>query len=645
MTVGGCAKACGRQFATIAAVLCLFASPLFAQDDELPPEEFKRATEQLKQGNELLNDWQFGRAAIVAAELLFDYPQSAATRRLAARVLHSRGEYEAALSLINVEPPTTDAAGQGEDHLRELILGPGRYQAYFQRRETEHFSIRYLDKDEVVATYAADVLESAWARIGAALDLHSAFAEDGPRQRIVVEIFPNARGLAGATGLTLNEIETSGTIAVCKFNRLMIISPLATANGYGWANTLAHEFTHLAISTRSHNTIPIWLHEGIAKYYESLWSGEAGENLGAYGEKLLAEAVESDSLITFDEMHPSMAKLPSQDAAALAFAEVFTMVEYLVQQRGQAGIVKVLKSTAAGAPLDVALKSVFGRDLRALEIAWKRYLRGREFRVLPGARPRHVSLRDDEGAAVAAPRAEGDADLTPLEEIDEPEVNKFTRLGELLQLRGKDHAAIIEYRQALDAGGRSYPGLLNRLARAFEKTSQPAEAVKVLEKLLAAHPDDSDGNLMMGRMRVALGERALARQNLESVQLRQPFNPEIHALLAEIYDSDGNQAAAARERDFAALCRQSRPRRRYPELQLVSGSSQAAIIPEDWQEVRLDAGAPLSAPVWGLPLALGKHDVEYRDAAGNYQTVSFVAAKGELVVVRLPRRGRDDEPH
>src|SRR5690606_21850179 len=134
-----------------------------------------------------------------------------------------------------------------------------------------------------------------------------------------------ARGLANVSTLTVQEIETSGTIALCKFNRLMVTSPKALARGYSWLDTLAHELIHLVISEKSKNTVPIWLHEGLAKYSESLWrDGVPGLALDPASENLLASAVKKNDLVTFEQMHPSMAKLPSQEKTALAFAEVFT---------------------------------------------------------------------------------------------------------------------------------------------------------------------------------------------------------------------------------------------------------------------------------------------------------------------------------
>ena len=43
---------------------------------------------------------------------------------------------------------------------------------------------------------------------------------------------------------------------------------------------------------------------------------------------LLAAGLQRKHLITFAEMHPSMAKLPSQEDTALAFAERITVLHY-----------------------------------------------------------------------------------------------------------------------------------------------------------------------------------------------------------------------------------------------------------------------------------------------------------------------------
>ena len=125
------------------------------------------------------------------------------------------------------------------------------------------------------------------------------------------------------------QIRTSGTVAVCKFNKLILLSPKALLKGYDWQDTAAHEYTHLVLTRRSRNEAPIWLQEGLAKWFEDDWRG-GDEPLSPVSAALVKDAVQKGALVTFDEMHPSLAKLPSQERAALAYAEVVLAVERMV---------------------------------------------------------------------------------------------------------------------------------------------------------------------------------------------------------------------------------------------------------------------------------------------------------------------------
>ncbi len=55
-------------------------------------------------------------------------------------------------------------------------------------------------------------------------------------------------------------------MGICKFNKLMIISPRALSFGYRWLDSLSHEYLHYAIVALSNNQAPIWLHEGMARF-------------------------------------------------------------------------------------------------------------------------------------------------------------------------------------------------------------------------------------------------------------------------------------------------------------------------------------------------------------------------------------------
>lgn len=141
------------------------------------------------------------------------------------------------------------------------------------KAESEHFIFLYPPgKDAVLAPWALEALEAQRA----------ALLEDlgyAPPGKVRIELVNDASELARASTLSKKEIDATGTIAICKFNKLIVTSPKAVLKGYDWLDTLAHEYTHLVVTQKGHNSVPIWLQEALAKYLESRWRGRAGQAL------------------------------------------------------------------------------------------------------------------------------------------------------------------------------------------------------------------------------------------------------------------------------------------------------------------------------------------------------------------------------
>lgn len=563
-----------------------------------PPQ----ALASVNQAHALLEAWQLEEAKAQAQRLLLENPSSSDAYILAGRVQYFRGEHLSALGLLE-KAQSLGAPKIGA--LFDRVQDTARYAPYFQTLETKHFKIRYIDKDVITATYAKDVLEAAYREIGGALDFLAAEQDE----KVVVEIYPDALGLAAATGLTVGEIETSGTIAVAKYHRLMITSPLGTANGYSWADTIAHEFTHLVISKKSRNTIPIWFHEGIAKYYETLWRGKAGLALTPFSEKLLAEATRDKTFITFDQMHPSMAKLPSQEATALAFAEVFTVIEYLRQAHGAGSIPKVLDLTGAGLGFEAALKKVFGVGLGKLEKKWQSWVKKRKFTLVPGARPQRIALKDSKSSS--------SKEEDPLEALSNPDAQRFSRLGELLQMREKHGAAAIEYEKARLEVGERYPTLNYRLAKAYSHMGKDDQAVSLLTKSFIIHPNDTDGRLLAGRLELKRGGYDAAENHFEKVKWRNPYNPELHSSLASIYRHRKNTTQADQALKFFKLCQAQRERHSFDLPLPTNLSTGVTILGPRFETIRIMGLPPLQIPVVGLSLEPGAYALEFRAANGE----------------------------
>src|SRR5262249_42433811 len=196
-----------------------------------------------------------------------------------------RGRYEEAARKFHDAAKLESRPGPFADELhslRDLAEATAEVTKGFLEKKGKHFVVAYAPgRDEILVPYALDALDRAWETVGDDFG-------DKPEGLIRVEIYGGIEDLAKVSTLTLKEIETSGTIALCKFNRLMIVSPRALLTGYPWLDTVTHEYTHFVVSRASHNTVPIWLHEGLAKFEERRWRGAAGGALTPTMEHLLA---------------------------------------------------------------------------------------------------------------------------------------------------------------------------------------------------------------------------------------------------------------------------------------------------------------------------------------------------------------------
>ena len=125
-----------------------------------------------------------------------------------------------------------------------------------------------------------------------------------------VEIAPDAVVFNAISTLSRRDIEETGAVGICKFNKIMTISPRVLLQGYRWLDSLSHEYLHYVIVGLSDNKAPIWLHEGMARFYETLWRHDkaraAEDYLTPANQTLLAQALAKNSFVGFKKMEPSL---------------------------------------------------------------------------------------------------------------------------------------------------------------------------------------------------------------------------------------------------------------------------------------------------------------------------------------------------
>jgi tetratricopeptide (TPR) repeat protein len=498
-------------------------------------------TPSVNRASRLYNEWQIERADAMVDALLESNPQTPAVQFLQARRDFLHGRYRQASQRLD-QLLVNETSGSGWEDFSELVRSTEEVTRGYDRYESPkgRFEI-FVPKgaDQVLVPYAGEALDRAWEAIGQELGYR-------PETPIRVEVYPQTSTLAKVSGLTEQEIRTSGTIALCKYNRLMITSPKALLRGYDWVDTLIHEYVHLVINKKTRNAVPIWMHEGLAKFLEHRWRGPNAHRLPPSTERLLKQRVEADDLISFEQMHPSMAKLPSQEDAAVAFAEVYTVMEYLHNKVGEGAFKRLLEAVGPEGGAKAAFASVVGTSFSQFERDWRAYLRQREVPFEMSGETswsRRLVFKDE---------ASGEA-TTDLEELDQPQAQDHMRLGEMLHARGRYEAALVQYRKASRLSESPNPRLSSRLAFTLNKQDQPREAIETLSRVKALYPSYYPIWIEMGKAHLALDQPERARDAVLEAARINPFDPEVHRLLAEAYDGLGNTEAAERERRFASL--------------------------------------------------------------------------------------------
>jgi len=526
--------------------------------------------EVLQSTQRLINEWRVDAAAQTLAPLLSSRAHDPEVELIQGELLFYQGDYEGAArslraALAALRLPAAEA--QEVRSLSELAAASAEVTRGFaeQRSPGGHFLLRYRrGRDEVLIPYAGEALEKAWTALGE--DFFEPGGSDSEAARpagpVRVEIYEDIADLARVSTLTIKEIETSGTIALCKWNRLMIVSPRALLRGYPWLDTLTHEYTHYLVSRLSRGTAPIWLHEGLAKFEERRWRGPSGGGLSAPLEHLLANALAKHHFITFEEMSPSLAKLPSQEDTALAFAEVYSVVEYLHSKLGWAGLRKLLGELSRGTGDIRALAAVYGGSYAQFDRAWKGWLRSRKLHTRSGVYTARLRFKKtppgSAGRGATPPGAPAPADDDDSGEIADPRARSFVRLGGLLRARGRLLPAAIEYEKAQGLLGPSHPLLALKLGRTYLDLGEPDRAIAALEPARETYADLPGINAALGSAWLKKADLRKAVPYLEAAIATSPFDPNMHCGLWQAYQNLGSPLAERAGRACSLLSPGSR---------------------------------------------------------------------------------------
>lgn len=131
----------------------------------------------------------------------------------------------------------------------------------------------------------------------------------------------------------------------------------------GVEKTIAHELSHVVVHLATENPygdIPAWLDEGLAMYNEG--------GLPAANGEALERAIQTNRLISVRSLTAPSGK---PEEVNLFYGEVYSVVEFLLNNYGKEKMAELLAVFKEGAAYDDALMEVYGFDQDDLDAQWR----------------------------------------------------------------------------------------------------------------------------------------------------------------------------------------------------------------------------------------------------------------------------------
>lgn len=224
--------------------------------------------------------------------------------------------------------------------------------AGFEKIQSEHFDIRYTDKDRDHIEMIVQASEEAYAAVVEKFGWE-------PEKKTIVVVYPDNASLAGSVGWNRSE----SAMGVYWAGSIRILSPSEWIIGdevekqFKKEGPMVHEFTHLMVDEITRGNYNRWWTEGIAQYFEKKITGFEFADPFASG-----RGFEYYPLLTLEQ---GFDELDQQ----IAYWESLQVLQYIVDIYGEEKVFAVLEEQGEGSTMNAALE-------KALEISYQEFEQG-----------------------------------------------------------------------------------------------------------------------------------------------------------------------------------------------------------------------------------------------------------------------------
>ncbi len=440
--------------------------------------------------------------------------------------------------------------------------------ADFETRQSDHFVVRMHGSEaDILWPYLEPLLDEAWDT----LTEKYRFTPQGP---ILIEIFHKKEDFAVRTiGLPY----IGPLLAVCFGNVITMTSPVTfkEKNLANWKEILWHEFVHVITLQMTDNRIPRWLSEGISVYEEHQGRPEWGRKQ----ELDLVRAIEEKRLFPMKGLNEGFTKAKSVEELNFAYYQSSLVVEHIIETYGFDRLLSLIAQYRAYRPMETIFQKVFQKSLDVFDESFYKWAEARVEKIdvyvyredpndeLSGHG--HGMRRNSFSSLPERPNKEAIMEIMRTRIKAQPrDFLAHFQLGILLY-HSKSYEEAVEHLQQAQKLLPEYSGVPSPhqvLAEIYQIQGNSEARLKELEKWVSFQQLAFNASFELAQSAYQKKNYDLAIYYLERALEVNPYDENVHKMLAEISLEQKDYPSAIREYQILVILDKSDPARAYADL-------------------------------------------------------------------------------